>query len=624
MLEFAAFNACTLHGLQPIWSKGRIDPRENIALEAWNAISRVRIYQPVRATPEMWGPSSRMPPISVDLMHLNIDNDASSPIYRYKDRLEDFDFLRYDVTSLAYSVKKGGSAAIVGVGGGRDALAAAADGFNRIVGIEVNCKTVDLITRRLGWFTNLAHLPGFELHCDEGRSYLSRSREKFDIIQFSMVDTWAATSAGAMTLSENSLYTVDGWQIFYQHLKPGGLLTFSRWSEGRNLVETLRMFAIGWATLLREGVASPADRIALVNSGKVSTLLLSNQPFSAQDIERIRATAQDMQFSIFYLPGQTSAIPEIRQVADIHSLENLGRLRYLGVLDYSPVYDSAPFFFNFVRFNHLFESPDIVGSSVVVAGNVRALALLLCFMIAALVLLVVAVGIPLTRWAAFPSTADAKLACGALYFMSIGLGFMLVEMSMMQQLSLLLGQPIYSLMLVLAGLILFSGLGSFASERLRLTSNVIGRMPALVVSLALVCYATSALPIVHRFVADQFWLRALVCLALITPCGFLMGFCFPVGLRWMRELGRDDTLAWMWALNGGASVLASFVAIVLSMQFNVAVPAFVGAVCYLAGAIALPWSSAAAAQVREDNDSSEALPIATDELVGGIARRRRE
>jgi hypothetical protein len=503
MVEFTGFNASTLHGLQPIWSKGRVDTRENIAAEAWNAISRVRIYRPVRAVPEMWGPSPRMPPVTFDLMHLNIDNDASTAIYKYKDGLKEFDFLHYDVTSLAYSIRKGGSAAIIGVGGGRDALAAAADGFNRIVGIEVNCNIVDLVTRRLGWFTNLAHLPGLELHCDEGRSYLSRTREKFDIIQASMVDTWAATSAGAMTLSENSLYTVDGWEVFYNHLKPGGLLTFSRWSEGRNPVETLRMFAVGWATLLQEGVASPGDRIALINSGRISTLLLSNRPLSAQDIGRIRLTARDMDFSVFFLPGQTSAIPELRQVADAHSLEALSRLRYLGALDYSPVYDSAPFFFNFVRFGQLLISPSVLGSSAVVAGNVRALAILVCFMIAALFLLIIAIGIPLTRWAGLPGARDLTLAGGALYFVSIGLGFMLVEMSMMQQLSLLLGQPIYSLVLVLAGLILSSGLGSLASERLHLPSNAISRMPALVVSVMLVCYAISALPLVHRFVQSN-------------------------------------------------------------------------------------------------------------------------
>jgi hypothetical protein len=599
-------NASTLHGLQPIWSKGEIDPRRNILAEAWDPTSRVRVYRPVRRIPQMWGPSPRMPSVALDGMDMNIDVFAGTPIYRYKGDLKEFGFLRYDVTSLAYAIRTKGSAAIIGAGGGRDALAAASSGFSRIVGVEVSCSAVDLVWRRLSWFTNLAHLPGFELHCDEGRSYLSRTPEKFDVIQVSMV----ATPAGALTLSENSLYTVEGWRIFYKHLKPGGIMTFTRWSNGRNLVETLRLFTLGWATLLREGVPSPGNQLALVNSGRVATLLLSNRPFSAQDIARIRSVAEDMQFVILSLPGQTPALPELRQVAAAHSPGDLSRLRYLGILDYSPVYDSSPFFFNFVRLDQLPEllrASDLGGDA---EGNVRALAFLVCFMIANLFLLAVAIVLPLTRWAGLPGAADLTLAGGAIYFVAIGLGFMLVEISMMQQLSLLLGHPIYSLVLVLAGLIFFSGLGSLASERLHLNSNLIGRTPALAVSAALACYAAGALPLVHRFASEGFWLRAAVCLMLIAPCGFLMGFCFPVGLRWMRDVGRDDTLPWMWALNGGASVLASFAAVVLSMQFTIAVPAFIGAACYLLGAVALPWRSAAAAQVSAYDESPAALAVA--------------
>src|SRR5260370_36610325 len=122
-----------------------------------------------------------------------------------------------------------GSAATIGVGGGRDVLNAAANGIHRIVGIEVNSAIVDMTSRRFDSYSGFSKIPGFELHNDEGRSYLTRSGERFDLIQASLVDTWAATSAGAMTLSANALYTVDDWRGFYDHLKPGGVITFSRW-----------------------------------------------------------------------------------------------------------------------------------------------------------------------------------------------------------------------------------------------------------------------------------------------------------------------------------------------------------------------------------------------------------
>jgi predicted membrane-bound spermidine synthase len=169
---------------------------------------------------------------------------------------------------------------------------------------------------------------------------------------------------------------------------------------------------------------------------------------------------------------------------------------------------------------------------------------------------------------------------------------MLVEMAMMQQLSIFLGQPIYSLVVVLAGLILSTGVGSLVSDRLRLTSSTVSRMPALAVTLILILYSVAVVPVIHRFIADTLAQRALFSLALVAPCGFLMGFCFPVGLRWLTALKQEENLPWMWALNGAAATLGSFVAIVISMETSIVTCALIGAACYLLGAIALPSSRA--------------------------------
>ncbi len=126
--------------------------------------------------------------------------------------------------------------------------------------------------------------------------------------------------------------------------------------------------------------------------------------------------------------------------------------------------------------------------------------------------------------------------------MAIGRGFMLVEMAMMQQLSIFLGHPIYALVVVLAGLILSTGIGSLASDRVRLASSASGRWPALAVTLVLVLYAAAVIPVIHRFIADGLSQRVIVSLALVAPCGFLMGFCFPVGFRWMTVLKQQENL----------------------------------------------------------------------------------
>ncbi len=590
MLIVAGLNASTVHGIQPIWSKGKIDLSDNLVAEVWNPISRVRAFKTGTHQPSMQGPSPRTPQVSVEEINLDIDSDASTPITHFDGDLKPFAFLRYDVTSLAAELRAGGTAAIIGVGGGRDVLTCAVNRFRRIVGIEVNSAIVSLDTRRLAWFSGFSKIPNFELHNDEGRSYLTRSNEKFDIIQASFVDTWAATSAGALTLTENSLYTVDAWQIFDRHLKPGGLITFSRWYYGPEAAQIYRLFSVAWAMLLTEGVTDPSRNIALVASGRVATILVSNQPLSDVDLRKIRTVADQMEFKVLFLPGEQTSIPELRSITSAHTLGDLARLRYAAEVDYSPVFDSSPYFFNALRLRNVPRFLIKRGQG----ANLRALMFVFAFMLAAVILVALTIVLPLKRWASRQGGVAPPLAGGIAYFVGIGIGFMLVEMTMMQQLSIFLGHPIYSLVVVLSGLILSTGVGSLVSDRLRLASNAASRMPALAVALILILYSAAVIPVIHRFIAETLWQRALLSLALVAPCGLLMGFCFPVGLRWMTVLKQEENLPWMWALNGAAATLGSFVAIVLSMETSIVTCGRIGAACYLLAAIVLPSSRPAA------------------------------
>ena len=582
MILVAGLNSLTLHGIQPIWSKGVLDRRIGLLAEVWNPISKVRVYRPQMAQPLLWGASPHTPQFNLEEIVMDIDNDAVTTMIRDTGNSADFDFLRYDVTSVAAGLRPGGSAAIIGVGGGRDVRNAARNGFQRIVGIEVNPAIVDL-DRELDAFSGFSRIAGFELHADEGRSFLTRVGEKFDLIQASLVDTFAATSAGALTLSENSLYTVEGWRVFYEHLKPGGLISFSRWNQGVEAGQTARLFAVAWATLLSEGVAEPAAHIALLGAGQVATIVVSNAPLSASDLDRLRAIAREMDFQIVFFPGEPTSVNELRAIAAARSLEDLRGMRDPRWLDFSPVYDSSPFFFNAV---HLENLPTLFRSGGGEGGNLRALLFLLCFLLAAFVLVILTIVCPLV-WRS-DRAGPRPLAGGVGYFVLIGLGFMLVEMAMMQQLSIFLGHPIYSLVVVLTGLILSAGAGSQASEKLRLGSSWSARGPALASVAGIFLYLAAVLPVIHRFVAGVLWQRAIFSLALIMPAGFLMGFCFPVGLRWMKQLGQERNLPWMWALNGAASVLASFIAMLISMETSIPACVLTGAACYLLAAGFLP------------------------------------
>lgn len=221
-------------------------------------------------------------------------------------------------------------------------------------------------------------------------------------------------------------------------------------------------------------------------------------------------------------------------------------------------------------------------------GSLRALFFVFAFMLAAFVLVVFTIVLPLSRWTRRRSGAPIPPAGGIFYFIAIGTGFMLVEIAMMQQLSIFLGHPVYSLVVVLAGLIISAGVGSLISERLPLNSTASSRVPALSAAVLIVLCSVAAVPIIHRYIAGMLWERAILSLAIVAPCGFLMGTCFPTGLRWMILLGQEGNWAWMWALNGAASTLGSFLAIVISMETTIAACMLTGAACYVLAAMTLP------------------------------------
>jgi len=586
LVVLAALNASTIHGIQPIWSKGRLDPRADILYETWNPISRVRVVAP-KFEPRFVGPQT--PPKSSEVVYVDIDNDAATPIFRFQGDLKDVDFLRYEVNSMGARLRAGGSAAIIGVGGGRDVMSCALFGFHRIVGIEINPSIVEVTTRRLEWYSGFDKIPHFELHNDEARSYLTRTQENFDMIQATVVDTWAATAAGAMALTENSLYSLDAWRIFYHHLKPGGLIAFSRWNHKPDFHETTRLFSLAYATLLSEGVPDPASHLAMIRQDELATLLTSNQPFSEQDLEKIRATAKDLNYQILFLPGEELGMRQLSAVTEARTLKGLAALGSKDYFDLSPPSDSSPYFFSFVRFHAV---PGILRIPGVDWKVLLPLLHLTSFMLAAFVLVVLTILWPARRWARLQQGSPHAPAGAILYFMGIGLGFMLAEMGMMQQLSIFLGQPIYSLVVVLAGLILSAGLGSLASDRTQLGSGLKSRAPAVASALVLLVYSALVLPAIHNAVAGVLWQRIAVSLALVAPCGFIMGFCFPVGMRWASELGQEENLPWMWALNGAAAVLASFIAMCISTEISIRACVLTAVACYALSGILLPGKRA--------------------------------
>ena len=222
------------HGLRPILLKGpTLERSYQLIEERWNSFSRVAMTMRPQSDAFLFSASEVAPRVQLDQAWMSIDGEPQTVMYRFSGDPREVDFLRFDATALAYFIRHQGRSAIIGIGGGRDLLTASIFGFRDITGVEYNPIFVRLFAHDYSAFGGAGKIPGLRLAVDDARSWFARSREHFDLIQMSMIDSWATTTAGAYTFSENALYTVNGWKRFVSRLTPdGGSLSLAGIRQG--------------------------------------------------------------------------------------------------------------------------------------------------------------------------------------------------------------------------------------------------------------------------------------------------------------------------------------------------------------------------------------------------------
>jgi hypothetical protein len=563
--------------------------------ERWNSYSRVRVHgDPARLEkPYTWGLSQTYPADRrVHQLHLDIDVAAGTVLSKAATHPEDLEHLAYDVTNIGYYLRPHGKALIVGVGGGRDVLSALRFGASSVVGVEINRNILDTLNGRFGAFTgHLDRDPRVTFVNDEARSYIARHHERFDTIQISLIDTWAATAAGAFVLSENSLYTIEAWELFLKHLTEGGVLSVSRWYFKSRPGEVYRMTALASAALARLGVENPRAHLAIVRSIRgndepdapdgIGTLLVSPTPLSPADLATLTATAARMQFDVVLSPDTAEDDTFVR----LASGRDLDAFTAAYPINIAPPRDDSPFFFNMLRLG------DVLRLDLLRHGksthNMEAVFVLGTLLFTVLLLTGLCIVLPLVV------ATDRRALDGAgplvLFFAAIGFGFMLIETSQMQRLIVVLGHPTYGLTVVLFSLLLSSGLGSWwISRREGDLSGHAGilQLGALVAVLFLFGLVTPGLARAIEGAATATRVAASA-LVLAVP-GFLMGMAFPLGMR--LTASRAPGLGpWLWGVNGATSVCASVLAVAIALSTTISTAFWVGWACYLAALGAYAW-----------------------------------
>ena len=570
--------------IYPLWMKLHQVRQSHLAHDEWNSISRVTVFKEVRdMEPYMWGASPSLPrDVRTDFHLLTIDGDAETPIHRFDGKsFADLSFLEYDVTTIAYALPELERAAIIGVGGGRDVLTARYFGVREIRALDINRIQISLLNEIEPFrsYAGIAGMPGVDLIHSEARSWFSRQDENFDIIQMSLIDTWAATGAGAYSLSENGLYTVEAFVTMLDDLDERGVLTVSRWYLPEAGHELERLLTLSAAALFERGAMQPSLHILVATTGRIATLVLAKEPLTAGQIDSLRAQAQRRGFDLLIAPDVT-APNRFGRILSARGRLDLETLAKKHPFDISPPTDRRPFFFNQLRLT----DPIAIGRLVrdrdqgARLGQVSATLNLYIILGFSVLISLYTVVRPLRR--ELRESDPRFVAAGTAWFFLIGLGFMLLEIALLQRMSIFLGHPSYSLGVLLFSLILSAGIGSLLSGRFEITNGIARHVWAVGVGAAvLAClfltdwtfeiFASAALP-----------LRAALCVALIMPLGILLGYGFPTGMALVRDLDPRPA-AWFWCINGVASVTGSTVAVAINIAWGLDVTMMLGACCYV-------------------------------------------
>lgn len=560
-----------------IYAKGLFRDRAWVEFARWNAISRVEVDNQGGAKAVVIDADASTYIMNADLQqwHGSVweKNLMSAP------------------PALANVLRPRGDFAIIGPGGGVDVLRAVANGSPNVTGIEINPIIANTVMRDryADYSYHLYERPDVHIHVTDGRSFVRNSHAQYDVIQMTLVDTWASTAAGAFALSENSLYTADAFREYFQHLKPDGMIAITRW-EFHQPREALRVVSVAMEALHQLGVANPARHFIVVSEGELDedgipvVVLAKKSPFTPNEEAAVVAhlEAHD-NLEPIYLPSAPGDNPFSALVAR-NDPWAFGR-EY--VYNVAPVTDNAPFFFFTLKISQVLGDEGTRGGiDWKVNLGVAVLGMVLLISLAAVLVFLI---LPMIFGTESPGTSTRRWT-QLLYFIAVGLGYILVEIAFIQRFVLFLGHPTYALTVVIFLLLLSSGAGSLVSRRW-LPEPARVWVPLLLLAGAIFVHVLILPSLLNVLVGLHFAVKLVVSGVLLIPLGIAMGMPFPTGLRALVGPATESSpqgettgnaVEWAWAMNAASSVLGSVLAMVIAIEWGLNLTLACGAVAYLA------------------------------------------
>jgi len=520
------------------------------------------------------------------------DADALSVLTRFDGDLEKLAYLDYQSSALAYHLLDQPEVLVLGAGGGADVLQALFHRAGHINAVELNPDVVGLVNREFADFTGAVYgLPQVTVYNSEARGFVAASSDRYDLIQVALLDSFSASSAGLYALSENYLYTIEALTQYLQHLRPGGILSITRWTKTPPR-DGLKILATAIEALKQAGVADPGRQLVMIRSWNTSTLLVKNGSFSSHDIDVLKVFCRERWFDpIFYTGMKIDEANRYNQLQEAWYYE--AAVRLLGSAstkfmdDYKfnihPATDNRPYFSQFLKWKTL---PELLalrnrgGMPLLEWGYLILIATLALALLASLLFVILPLWL---RHRTEPHAHDLRWRFLA-YFSAIGTAFMFVEIAFIQKFILFLHHPLYAVSVVLCAFLVFAGLGSLLSARWRKKVSLLKITSGIAVLSVL--YVSLLPGLFNGLVQIPGEFKILISALLIAPLAFLMGMPLPTGLSLVSNR-CPAWIPWAWGINGCASVISAILATLLAIHFGFIFVVLVAVLLYLLAAMVL-------------------------------------
>lgn len=493
----------------------------------------------------------------------------------------------------------------IGSGAGSETLEALHMKARHVVSVDINSIINDVVQHKMNdYWGGLFNRPDVELITEDGRSYINRSKEKFDVILSSHTISNAAVASGSLSLAENYILTKEAFEAYYGHLSDDGVLYFTRPES-----QLPRLFTTARAILADHGVTDFSKHFyayryppakAQGDKSFVTFFFMKKSPYTQAEVKAIDSFVAHSGLivdsvyrhaEILYTPfndGINNVYDEIVNTKDIQQFYN----GYYGQV--APATDDKPFFNQHIKwsqigwnsFTDVFSQNNPTAARMALENKPIAEVTLLIILLQSVLLAALFILIPLFRYSRSGLQFNGKWRYLG-YFAILGIGFIMIEISFIQRFTLYLGQPVYTLAVIIAGLLLFTGIGSYLTDKLNIQSNVLAKryIPVLLLVLLVTSLLTPIL-----FNATLYWPltgRILLTLLLLAPLGILLGMPFPTGIKTVSGVSAAF-IPWAWGVNGFFTVIGSVTALILGMMLGFKMVILLAGCCYLLAMFLLP------------------------------------